>query len=39
VHWDFKKAWSQAAKVAEALCTIVRAQHRKHKTTNLWVQA
>ncbi len=39
VHWDFKKDQSQAAKVAEALHTIVRAQHWKHKTTNLWVQA
>ena len=27
VHWDFKKDRSHAAKVAEALRTIVRAQH------------
>ena len=38
MHWDFKKDWSQAAKVAEALHAIVRERHRKHETTNLWVQ-
>jgi len=39
VHWDFKKDWSQAAKVAKALHAIVRAQHRKQKMPNLWVQS
>lgn len=39
VHWNFKKDRNQAAKVAEALHMIVRAQHQKHATMNLWVQS
>jgi hypothetical protein len=39
VLWDFKKDWSQAAKVAKALHAIVKAQHRKKETPNLWVQS
>ena len=38
VYWDFKKDRSHAAEVAGALCTIVRVQHWKLETANLWVQ-
>ena len=38
VRWVFTKDRSQAARVAMALHAIVRTRHRKHETTNLWVQ-